>query len=413
MRGTNDHTELSLDRAVCNDAWFSAWDKVACCTLPRNHSEHFPILLILKNGLSSHPSPFKFHSMWTDHVDCRRLVSEVWKRTFWGCPMYVLSQKPKCLKAELKVWKKQVFGNVHLKVEKAMAKLEFFQDKIDSEVTRICYTLMSLLLKWILIRPYPSKSPFGRKRVSLTGIQKETEIHVFFFHNVTKIRNSVSPISVLKVGNSVLNDQKDIENHVLDFYKELYASDNSCVDNGIIESVIPSLVSLSDNIMLTNIPTLNEVKNIVFGLHRNNALGPDGFGGSFYHTFWDIIGTDVHNSVLQFFKDGWIFPKLNSNRLVLIPKFVGVDRIENFRPIALANFQFKVITKVLAGRIASIVPKIISAEQRGFLRGRHIKDCVFIALEAVNMLHNRHFGGNMALKFDIKKAFDTLDWRFY
>lgn len=192
----------------------------------------------------------------------------------------------------------------------------------------------------------------------------------------------------------------------------MYASNNSCVDNGLVESVIPSLVFQSDNIMLTNIPTMEEVKNAVFSLDRNSVPGPDGFGGSFYHSYWDIIGADVHNSVLQFFKDGWIYPNLNSNRVVLIPKFVGADRVENFRPIALANFQFKVISKVLADRLAIIMPKIISAEQRGFIRGRHISDCACIDSEEVNMLNNRHFGGNVALKFDIKRAFDTLDWNF-
>ena len=28
------------------------------------------------------------------------------------------------------------------------------------------------------------------------------------------------------------------------------------------------------------------------------------------------------------------------------------------------------------------------------------------------MLQNKTFGGNVALKFDIRKAFDTLDWKF-
>lgn len=35
-----------------------------------------------------------------------------------------------------------------------------------------------------------------------------------------------------------------------------------------------------------------------------------------------------------------------------------------------------------------------------------------ITSEAVNLLQNRSFGGNIALKIDIKKAFDTMDWDF-
>lgn len=48
----------------------------------------------------------------------------------------------------------------------------------------------------------------------------------------------------------------------------------------------------------------------------------------------------------------------------------------------------------------------------GFIHGRNIKDCLCIASEATNLLHNKAFGGNLAMKIDITKAFDTLEWPF-
>lgn len=84
----------------------------------------------------------------------------------------------------------------------------------------------------------------------------------------------------------------------------------------------------------------------------------------------------------------------------------------DYRPIALANFKFKIVTKILADRLASITPRIISIEQRGFVRDRNISDCIIIASEAINSLDKRQYGGNIALKVDISKAFDTLDWNF-
>jgi len=74
-----------------------------------------------------------------------------------------------------------------------------------------------------------------------------------------------------------------------------------------------------------------------------------------------------------------------------------------------ANFKFKIISKVLADRLASIMHEIVSPEQKGFIQGRNIKDCICLASEAANRLHNRSFGGNLALKIDISKAFDILD----
>jgi hypothetical protein len=117
---------------------------------------------------------------------------------------------------------------------------------------------------------------------------------------------------------------------------------------------------------------------------------------------------------MRCFGKNWIMPNYNANTLILIPKTPNADSIDQFRPIALANFKFKIISKVLADdRLAQILPSIISKEQRGFVNGRNIKDCICLTSEAVNLLPKKAFGGNLALKIDISKAFDTLrSWDF-
>ncbi|WJX51727.1 hypothetical protein P8452_37896 [Trifolium repens] len=75
----------------------------------------------------------------------------------------------------------------------------------------------------------------------------------------------------------------------------------------------------------------------------------------------------------------------------------------------MANFKFKVISKIFADRLASIMPSIISEEQMGFIHDRNIKDCLCIASEASNLLHKKSYGGNLALKIDISKAFDIFE----
>jgi len=147
-------------------------------------------------------------------------------------------------------------------------------------------------------------------------------------------------------------------------------------------------------------------------LRRDSAPGPDGFGAYFFHKCLTIIKQDVVNVVTQFFNDEWILPNYNSNTIVLIPKHDNVVSIHHYRHIALANFKHKILTKILADRFASILPTIISPEQRAFINGRNIRDCIWLTSEAVNLLHYKCFGGNVVMKIDISKAFDTLDWNF-
>ncbi|KAM5546473.1 hypothetical protein ABKV19_002467, partial [Rosa sericea] len=47
-----------------------------------------------------------------------------------------------------------------------------------------------------------------------------------------------------------------------------------------------------------------------------------------------------------------------------------------------------------------------------FLKGRRIADCIGLVSEGFNLLDRKNYGGNVGIKVDIAKAFDTLNWQF-
>jgi hypothetical protein len=159
-------------------------------------------------------------------------------------------------------------------------------------------------------------------------------------------------------------------------------------------------------------PSQDEIKTAVFALNKDSAPGPDGFSAFFFQHYWEIVKVDVMNAVLEFFTTSWILPGYNSNIIALIPKTPDASSIDQYRPIAMANFKFKIITKIIADRLAPVLPNLVSDEQNGFIHDRDIKDCLCTASEVANLIHNKAHGGNVALKIDITKAFDTLDWSF-
>jgi hypothetical protein len=192
----------------------------------------------------------------------------------------------------------------------------------------------------------------------------------------------------------------------------LFCTNSVLQDSLLAEEVIPILVSDEVNALLTMLSSHDEIKVAVFALNKDSAPGPDGFGAFFFQHYWDIVHKEVVNAVIEFFSTGWILPGFNSNIIALLPKTPSASSVDQYRPIAMANFKFKIISKIIADRLASIMPSIVSEEKKGFIHDRNIKDCLCIASEAVNLLHNKSFGGNLALKIDITKAFDTLDWNF-
>jgi hypothetical protein len=233
-----------------------------------------------------------------------------------------------------------------------------------------------------------------------------------YFHRIAKIKTLSKTITSLQDGDLVLIEPEHISNHVVSFYKNLFCTNLVLQEPLLAEEAIPKLITYDINALLTPLPSIQEIKAAVYALNKDSAPGPDGFGAFFFHHYWDTVKTDLSNAVLQFFTTSWIMPGFNSNIIALLPKVQNATSIDQFRHITMENFKFKVISKIIADRLASVLPSIIFEEQMGFIHGRNIKDCLCIASEVANLLHNKSFGGNLALKIDISKAFDTLEWSF-
>jgi len=80
--------------------------------------------------------------------------------------------------------------------------------------------------------------------------------------------------------------------------------------------------------------------------------------------------------------------------------------------ISLSNFSAKIFLKVLARRQNPLLPKLVSENHSGFVKGRLITDNVLLAQEVIHGIPQANKGGNMVIKLDMAKAYDKLDWNF-
>lgn len=98
--------------------------------------------------------------------------------------------------------------------------------------------------------------------------------------------------------------------------------------------------------------------------------------------------------------------------ILLIPKVDNPKSLGEYRPISLGTFSSKIISKVLATRLAHILPKVIDEQQSGFIKGRSIHDTIALAQEMLHDLDRKVYGGIVVFKFDMSKAYDRVEWRF-
>ncbi|XP_042939580.1 uncharacterized protein LOC122274622 [Carya illinoinensis] len=142
--------------------------------------------------------------------------------------------------------------------------------------------------------------------------------------------------------------------------------------------------------------------------------GPDGFSAGFFQDHWDIVGSDVVQAVLDFFRTGEMPTGLNHTLIALIPKTSAPRSVNEYRPISLCNVWYKLISKVLANRLKPVLQDVISWNQSAFLSGRLITDNIMVAYELLHTMQARQKEreGNMAIKLDMSRAYDRVEWGF-
>lgn len=66
--------------------------------------------------------------------------------------------------------------------------------------------------------------------------------------------------------------------------------------------------------------------------------------------------------------------------------------INQYIPIVLGNFLYKIISKILANQRSVVVAKIISSNQFGFLRGMNMNEDIVLASGCVNLPDKKYAG---------------------
>ncbi|MCI20643.1 replication protein A 70 kDa dna-binding subunit, partial [Trifolium medium] len=169
-----------------------------------------------------------------------------------------------------------------------------------------------------------------------------------------------------------------------------------------------------DNNDLTAPFSIAEFKDVVFSMEANKCPGPDRFNPGFYHKFWDLCGYEIFEAGCSWLECGAFPPSLNSTNIALIPKGESQASMKDWRPISLCNVLYKIVAKVLANRLKPILEKCISENQSAFVPGRSILDNAMAAIEIIHYMKSKTKGkkGEVALKLDISKAYDRIDWEY-
>jgi len=162
---------------------------------------------------------------------------------------------------------------------------------------------------------------------------------------------------------------------------------------------------------LTQPFTCEEVKRAVWDCDSFKSLGPNGVSFGFLKDFWDLLQVDFMRFLVEFHRNGKLTKGLNSTFITLIPKVNSPQRLNDFRPISLVGCLYKVLAKVLANRLRSVVGSVVSDSQSTFVKGKQILDSILITNEVVDEARRKH-KELLLFKVDFEKAYDSVDFKY-
>ncbi|GJS78075.1 RNA-directed DNA polymerase, eukaryota [Tanacetum coccineum] len=370
-----------LDRFFVSDGLLSLFPHLSGICLDRHLSDHRPILL--REVVTDYgPSPFRVYHSWFSLQGFDQMVSETWNNIDLddNNKMVRFKKKLQILKKEIRSWVNDCKKNQSGRLVDLRSKLCHIDKVIDQGGVNddILLTRLDLLKKLHDIKSSDARDYMQKAKIQWAIEGDENSI---FFHGIIYRKRANLAIKGVMVDGEWVDDPCRVkEEFRLHFANRFRApAANRCKLN----YTFPNRLS-SDQLDMLESPISKDE---------------------------DTLGSDFCAAVEWFFDHSSFSRGCNSSFIAPIPKNDDPKFVNDYRPISLIGSLYKVVTKILATRLSSIISGLISDVQTAFLPNRQILDGPFIINELLSWCKHKKQQA-MVFKVDFAKAYDSIRWDF-
>ena len=405
---SNDSTQIRIDRAFCTAEWDIMMPGCMLQVLSSLVSDHAPLLLSGTCAVQSYRG-IKFETFWPRLQGFSQVVGQAWQRPLaLQNPFLRLHTKLQRTGKKLKDWAKSKIGNIKLLMYAArqlIGILDVVQEfrQLSEEEIQLKRDLKIRFLGMAAVEKLRCK-----QASRLTSI-RAAEANSKLFYLQAKGRKRKNFISELQEDDRILRSHGVKEGCLLNHFNRPFGSPPVRVETLNWEALGLPHVNLEH---LEEEFSEEEIQAAVKELKSDKAPGPDGFIGLFYKSCWGIIKEDLKAAINFFYaQHDQHFKHLNTAHVVLIPKKCDALNVGDYRPISLTHSVAKLISKLLANRLAACLNQLVSRAQSAFIKRRSIHDNFMYTQNLIKELHRAKYPA-LFLKLDIAKAFDSVRWDY-
>ncbi len=198
----------------------------------------------------------------------------------------------------------------------------------------------------------------------------------------------------------------------VEYYKELYTSHSiDEVEAKILLRNVTRSLTMEQVEQCEKTIMVSECEKCICSLQNESSPGLDGITNSFHKTYFNVIGEELTEVINEVLDQGECCPSHYMGIIILHYKAAEREILNNWRPITLLNVDYKIIERVLAARLKTILPYIVDEDQKGYVDKRNISDAIRLNEDVI--FHCEKCGKQgIILYVDQSKAFDRVEWKW-
>ena len=253
---------------------------------------------------------------------------------------------------------------------------------------------------------YKYKGAAIRSRLKLDNEEAPTKAFFSLEHNIQKSRH----IAALEdKQNNLQTDNKNILSILEAFYTELFSKETT--DPHMQQHFLQYATKLTDEQRdtLETPVTHEELRTSLYTLDTDSTPGPDGLTYKWYRKFFSKLSPFLLRLIKVMLRIEMLEDSQNLSYISLMLKDPeNPHLVKNYRPLALNNTDYKIITKSIAIRTARIMHIVINPDQLASVKGRKISQANHLIRDIITYAEDKQQHACI-LSIDQMKAFDRVD----